>query len=127
MLAAALVCDVAVADPGTGKKNLIGIFDRISVGKFPAARPMAVYVKLADAEGHYDLVVKYVERATNAELARVDGRIEVKDRLMSMDLYISFPPLPIPRPGRYEFQIWADSVFIGSTFLDAKQRQPIKQ
>ena len=35
LLVAALVCDVAVADPATGKKNLIGIFDQVRVGKSP--------------------------------------------------------------------------------------------
>lgn len=33
VLVAMLVCDVAVADPSTGKKNLIGIFNRVNVGK----------------------------------------------------------------------------------------------
>jgi hypothetical protein len=126
LLVAALVCDVAVADPSTNKKNLIGIFDRLNVGTFPTSRPMSVYIKLADAEGHYDVQVKYVERKTGTALAEAVGAIQVRDRLKSVDLYISFPALPVPREGRYEFQIWANGAFIGSTFLDAVPRPAIK-
>ena len=50
VLVAALVCDVAVADPGTGKKNLIGVFNRVNVGKFPTKRPMSLYILGTDAE-----------------------------------------------------------------------------
>lgn len=86
-------------------ENLIGIFDRIAVGEFPTKRPMSVYIKLADAEGYYEVAVKYVERGMNTELAGAKGAVQVNNRLLSVDLYIPFPPLPIPREGRYEFQI----------------------
>ena len=45
--------------------------------------------------------------------------MQARDRLSSTDLCISFPPVSIPVPGRYEFQIWANSMFLGSTFIDA--------
>ena len=61
VLVAAIVCDVAVKDPSTGKVSLIGIFDRISVLNFPTKRPLSLYVKLTDAEGNYDFNVKYVQ------------------------------------------------------------------
>ena len=51
LLVAALICDVAVADPSTRKQNLIGIFDRVVASKFPTSRQMHLYIKLADAEG----------------------------------------------------------------------------
>lgn len=126
MLVAALICDVAVADPSTGKKNLIGIFDRVVVGAFPTQRAMSLYFKLADAEGSYDIAVKYIERNSNSEIAGAKTTLQVKDRLLSTDLYIPFPPLLIPKEGRYEFQIWANSVFLGTAFLDAVSRTAIK-
>ena len=126
LLVAALICDVAVADPSTGKKNLIGIFDRVEVGAFPTQRAMSLYFKLADAEGSYDIAVKYIERKSNSEIAVAKTTLQVWDRLSSTDLYIPFPPLPIPRKGRYEFQIWANAVFLGTAFLDAAFRTAIK-
>jgi hypothetical protein len=122
LLVAALVCDVAVADPSTGKKSLLGIFDRMNVGKFPTQHPMTLYFKLTDAEGHYEIAVRYVEVSSGKVLAEATGEMEVTDRLISVDLYMSFPPLPIPGPGRYEFQIWANGMFLGTTFMDAAQR-----
>ena len=119
LLVASLVCDVAVADPSTGKKNLVGIFDRVHAAKFPTARSLSLYFKIADAQGRYDFEVRYVRVSTNEILAQAEGTVTVNDRLASSDLYLQFPPLSIPAPGRYEFQIWANSMFLGSTFIDA--------
>lgn len=122
VLVAALVCDVAVADPGTGKKNLIGIFDRVFVGKFPTTRPMSLYMKVTDAEGYYETEVRYIQVNSGKVLAQAGGELESTNRLASADLYIQFPPLPIPEEGRYEFQVWANSMFLGATFIDAIPR-----
>ena len=122
VLVAAIVCDVAAKDPSTGKVSLIGIFDRILIGKFPTQRPLSLYIKLTDAEGNYNIRVKYVQVKSAKILAEAGGEFEYKDRLASSDLYIPFPPLPIPEEGRYEFQIWANSIFLGNAFIDAAQR-----
>lgn len=122
VLVGALVCDVATADPSTGKRSLIGIFNRIHVANFPTSRPMSVYIKLTDAEGFYEFDIRYVQVSSGQVLAGAKGELNVVDRLGSPDLHISFPPLPIPSPGRYEFQVWTNSVFIGSTSVDAVLR-----
>ena len=122
VLVAALVCDVAVPDPSTGKKNLIGIFDRVYVGKFSTTRPMSLYMKVTDAEGDYELEARYVQISSGKVLARAEGELHSKNKLASIDLIVPFPPLLIPKEGRYEFQIWANSIFLGSTFIDAVPR-----
>ncbi len=122
LLVAALLCDVAVADPTTGKKNLIGIFDRVNVGEFPTERPICLYFKIADAEGYYQFDVRYVRTGTDEILAGAESDLTIENRLSSQDLYIPFPPLPIPEPGRYEFQIWANSMFLGATSMNAVKR-----
>lgn len=124
VVVAALVCDVAVADPSTRKHNLIGIFSRINVATFPTSRPVSVYIKLADAEGRYEFDIRFVQVSSGQVLAGAQGELTITDRLASTDLHISFPPLPIPSEGRYEFQIWANSVFLGSTSIYAVPRQP---
>jgi uncharacterized protein DUF6941 len=122
LLVAALVCDVAVADPSTWKKNLIGIFDRIFVGQFPTQRPTSLYIKLTDAEGLYRFQVRYVQADSGLQLGLGEGEFQVTDRRASLDLHMAFPALPLPTEGRYEFQVWANSIFLGSTFIDAVQR-----
>lgn len=125
VLVAALVCGVAVADPSTGKKNLIGIFDRVHVGKFPTKHAVSLYMKLTDAEGFYRFEIRYVQVKSGQILAKAKRELQVTDRLASVDMYLPCPPLPIPEEGRYEFQVWANSVFLGGTFIDAvARRQP---
>lgn len=119
VLVATLICDVAVTDPTTGKRNLIGIFDKIHATKFPAQRPVFVYIKLTDAEGDYEISVRYTQRNTSSVLAEAKGRAKFLDRMASSDIYIEFPPLPIPEAGRYEFEIYANGVYLGAAFLDA--------
>lgn len=123
ILVAVLVCDVAAADPTTGKKNLIGIFDRVNVAKFPTQRSMSVYMKLTDAEGNYKIEVRYVQVSSGQTLAQAVGEAQFRSRLGSSDFFLSFPPLAIPSEGRYEFQVWVNDAFLGGTFVDAVQRQ----
>jgi len=80
-------------------------------------------MKLTDAEGYYKTQVRYVQVSSGKVLAEAEGELNARDRLASTDIYIEFPPLPIPKEGRYEFQAWANSVFLGSTFIDAVPRR----
>ena len=121
LLVAALVCDVAVADPNTGKKNLIGVFDRVNARTFPIEQSFSVYFKFTDAEGRYVFDVRYVQVKTNQLLAEVKEQIIVSDRRASSAIHMVPVPLPVPEEGRYEFQIWANDKFLGSTFFDAVQ------
>lgn len=121
-LIAALICDVAVADPSTGKKNLIGIFDRVNVGKFPAQQSMSLYLRMTDAEGYYPLEIEYVYVNTGEVLGKVVGEMEAKDRTLSSDVYIPLQSVPIPKAGRYEFRVKANNMFLGNAFMDAVQR-----
>ena len=122
LLVAALACDAAVEDPTTGKKSLIGIFDLVHVSEFPTLRPISLYFKVVDAEGFYNFDVRYVQADTGEVLAQAEGELTATDRLASSDLHLPFPPLPMPVIGRYEFQIWANSMFLGSTSIRAVQR-----
>lgn len=123
VLVSLLVCDTAATDPSTGKKSLIGIFDRVWVRQFPAQRTITVYGKLTDAEGNYQLKVKFVQTRTGRLVAEAEGEGQFTNRLGSSDFYVELPSLPIPEEGRYEFQILANDIFLGSTFVDAVRRQ----
>ena len=92
------------------------------MGSFPTRRPVSLYFKVTDADGNYDFEIRYVEVKTGDILAKAGGELDVSDRLKSHDLYIQFPPLLIREEGRYEFQIWANALFLGATFIDAIPR-----
>jgi hypothetical protein len=123
ILVAALICDVAVTEPSTGKKSIIGVFDRITVRKFPTKRPLSMYMKITDTEGYYKTEVRYVQISSGKVLAKAAADLRSADRLASFDNIIHFPPLVIPEEGRYEFQVWANNIFLGSTFIDAVLRK----
>lgn len=127
LLVAALVCDVAIADPSTGKKSLIGIFDRIAVKQFPTSRQMSLYLKVTDAIGTHNLSIKYVRTETDEVLGEVQGQLSASDPRRSQDLSVQLPPVPIPAPGRYEFRVFADSVYIGAAFVDAVERAAVEK
>lgn len=119
VVVAMLVCDTAAEDPSTGKKSLVGIFDRVWAAKFPTQRAITIYAKLTDAQGYYRVKVRYVETGTGQTLAETEGEARMADRLVSAEFVLQTPPLPIPKAGRYEFQLWMNDVFVGSTFIDA--------
>jgi hypothetical protein len=56
-----LIADNVMQERGSNKWSAIGIFDRIYSSKFPCLHAnMALYVKLADAEGEYDIRVEFL-------------------------------------------------------------------
>jgi hypothetical protein len=57
-----LVCDQAIREAETNKVSLVGIFDQIRGAEFPLAwaRPTAVYARVTDAEGHYQMRLELV-------------------------------------------------------------------
>ena len=62
--------------------------------------------------------IRFVHLNSGNVLAKAEGKLEQSDRLASAELLIPFPPLQIGEPGRYEFQVWANSTFLGSTTID---------
>lgn len=121
VLVAVLTCDVAVVDPASGKKSLIGIFDKIFARQFPMARPLAIYVRLADAQGYYRLLLKLVHLETGIVMAETRAEFEMTDRLGSIDGIIpAVVNFPFPHRGRYELQVHANDVFLGSATIDVE-------
>ena len=118
-MVAAVICDVGVVDPSSGKKNLIGIFTRLTAGQYPTARPMSLYVKVSDAKGYYPVKVEFVYLNSGQVLGTAQGALEVASRTEYADFLIGFPPLTFPQAGRYEFRVIASDMLVGSTFLDA--------
>ena len=84
---------------------------------------MSVYVKLTDAQGKYTIDVRFVQVKTGVVWGGAKIEADLKDRLLSSDIVIRFPPLPIPEEGRYEFQVYTNETYLGGAFLDAALRK----
>ncbi len=125
-LLAILVCDSATIDRNSGKKTLVGIFDRVIAGKFSTSRWCSVYFKLSDAQGNYRFKVQYAQVETGNILAEAETKeaLTIKNRLDTFDSLISFPrALPIPQAGQYEFRLYANDIFLGRIAINAMQRE----
>ena len=125
-LLALLVCDSGTIDPNSGKKTLVGIFDRVWAEKFSTSRWLSVYFKLTDAQGKYQFKVQYAQVKTDNILAEAATRdaLTIKSRLDTFDSLISFPQaLPIPEAGQYEFRLYANNMFLGRITINAVQRE----
>lgn len=119
-----VVCDQAIPHADTNKVTLVGIFDRIQGGQFPLhwARPTAIYARVTDAEGDYEIRLELVRLEDERTVGRVDGRIAIEDRMASREMIFDLEAaLVFERPGRYEFRLFADRRHIGGTVLTVIQ------
>lgn len=122
VLIAALVCDVGVVDPNSGKKNLIGIFDRVNAPSFPTVRQMSLYFKISDAEGQYQFQFRLVHVAHDQSIEVAGGQGTISDRTQSADFLVPLDQVIMPEEGRYELQIRCNGLYLGGVTLDAIRR-----
>jgi hypothetical protein len=123
---AMLVCDQIITEQGTNKKTLIGVFDNFMSPNFPALIPrIAVYVKLADAEGDYLFKLRFVNLKDESLVAEIGIQAKCADRTQHSELALNFGGLPIPSEGKYEFQLYAGDEYLHRvTMLAVKTQVP---
>jgi hypothetical protein len=118
---AMLVCDQVIAEQGTGKKSLIGVFDNINSAAFPAQSRLAVYVKLADAQGHYKFRIRMVKLKDEAVVADINTEATIADSTSPTEFAINMIGIMLPEPGKYEFQLWSNDTYLHRITLNAIQ------
>ena len=113
-----LLCDLTIREHGTGKISLIGIFENISAARFPVVhRALAVYAKLADAEGDYTIRLELVRLEDSHVVAQGSLRATFTDRMAPGEMVFNLENLGLEQPGRYEFRLYADDRFVaGKSF-----------
>ena len=123
VLIAFLVCDQIIEDAPTGKKTIVGVFDRITSANFPASHaPSSLYVKLIDCEGDYEVKIEFAQVSTQAIQLEWTGTCSSQNRHEYTELVLSWPPLPLPDPGEYEFRLWMNSKFVGNVRFKASRQ-----
>jgi hypothetical protein len=121
---AMLVCDQIIAEQGTGKKSLIGIFDNIFAAAYPTQARLAVYVKLADAHGSYKFRVRLVKLKDETAVADINANANIPDQTMPTELAINLVGIMLPEAGKYEFQLFANETYLHRITLNAIQGGP---
>lgn len=102
-----LIADNIIQEKGSNKWSAIGIFDRIYAVKFPYLHAnMALYIKLFDAEGEYNIRVEFVD-SEGKKMAIFKGiKLKVRSKLDHPDFGIRAQNLMIPKPGKYHFDLY---------------------
>ena len=118
---AMLLCDQIIIDAQTQKKSLIGIFDKFNAVVFPAAANIAVYAKLADAEGQYKFKIRVVRLSDESLIGDVSADGTVQTRLEPADMAVYLMGFTVPDPGKYEFQLFANDVYLTRITMEAIQ------
>ena len=128
-LLAILVCDSGTVDRNSGKKTLVGVFNRVVGRTFPTSRWLSLYFRFTDAEGRYQFKVQYAQVKTGNILVQAETDVlSVENRLDTRDFLISYPaPVPIPEAGQYEFRLYANDMFLGRISIDAVLREKQKE
>src|ERR1700722_8938706 len=103
---AMLICDQIIIEQGTNKKNLIGVFDNFHSLVFPANLRIAIYVKLADAQGDYLFKLRFVNLRDESLVAEIGIQAKIIDGTEPSELALNFG-VPVPAEGKYEFQLYA--------------------
>jgi len=118
-----LIADTVIQDRMTGKWSVIGVFDRVMAPNFPVFHPIALYLKLGDTEGRYKIKVE-LRDANDRQVALIDGTpIDVKAPIQTVEVGFRMPPIPLERPGKYQFQLHVNDDFVASAPLDVVQVQ----
>lgn len=123
-----LSCDQILVDSGTGKKTIVGVFDRIWVRQFPARHgPVWLYVRVIDCEGQYPIRIEYVQVSNQTILGSAEGTTTSKDRHLYTDFVLQLPVIALPERGEYEFRLWMSNRFISSTRLTILPRSEMEE
>lgn len=118
---AILVCDSVIVESRTTKASVIGIFDTLHAPEAPFRQRVGFYARMTDAEGDYRFLVRVVYLGDEE---RIVGGLETEtvraaNRLGFMQLSLNLPPLTFPEFGRYEFQLFANDVYVGRATINA--------
>lgn len=118
----ALLADAATID-ASGKINILGIFDRISVGSFPARHPRLCLVLRFQAgiqESGAHVVEITFRRPGGEELVRLDGEMRIAPGpegiagAVRVPHILNLDGLVLPEPGLYGFDVRVDGAHLAT-------------
>lgn len=118
---AILLCDWIIIEQGTEKKTLVGMFDALNSEVFPVAQKIGFYARLTDLEGDYRFTIRIVRLDGEKEelMGGAEAEYKATGRLDILEIALNLPQVPFPRPGRYEFQLFANDVYMGRATINA--------
>jgi hypothetical protein len=119
---AVLICEKVVTEALTNNKSLINVFNRFIAPEEPIrSATFWIFVRLGDAEGDYQFRLELVHLDSETAIGKAEMAINVPDRLIAHELAFQFNGIEFPWFGTYEFQIFANDIWIGRTTVSVVQ------
>ncbi len=120
---AILTCEKIIEEAHTGKKTLVNIFTAVNSPGVPVALSMGLYARATDAEGTYEFRLDLVHLPSDKVVSSVtmSPPVQSTDRLTPMEIVIHIPQIVLPEFGKYEFQLYANAVFLAHVSVDIVQ------
>lgn len=113
-----LTCESVIHDAETQKKTLVGVFDRLlSPGVPVAISGVGVYAKLVEGGGEYAFRIRLVSLKDESPLLDVTAPAKWELSEAPYELGINFRGLLFPAFGDYEFQLFANDIYLGRALL----------
>lgn len=117
---AMLLCDQVITDAESTKKTLVGLFDSVFASQVPVlyAKGFSIFARLSDVEGKYNFRVDVVFLDEDKALGSVTTKeVIAPNRLGFVELIIVVSGIGFEKYGKYEFQLYANDVYVGRTTL----------
>ncbi|MBN2449893.1 MAG: hypothetical protein JXR77_05865 [Lentisphaeria bacterium] len=106
-----LMCDTIIEDKHTGKKTLVGLFDRVHARRFPCIHPfMCVYVSLTGARGRFSCEVLCRHQDNHTVAFSAKGQVELRDPRQVVDLVFRLGGVTFAKPEMYWLNFVVDDV-----------------
>ncbi len=124
---ALVICDTIIEDKATGKKTLVGLFDRLFSGRFPCVHPsMSVFVTLTGSRGTFpcEVICTHTDDATIAFSAK--GEVKLLDPRQVVDLVFRLQGVRFPKEGNYWLRFHVEGIPIMMRTLLVR-RQPASE
>ena len=114
---AILLCQTTIMDQQTNSRSLINILHGIGgYEEEPPPLSGGLYMKLVDGSGSYRINVRLVRMRDDSTVHEVAARVDWANP-GPLDIGINFYGIQLREYGQYEFQAFADDVYMGRTFF----------
>lgn len=123
-LLAFLVCETVIHDAETQKKTLVGIFDRVLSPTAPVQiGALGLYAKLVEGSGKYTFRIRMVNLKDESQVMDMSTPANWTVPEAPLEFGVNIRGLPIQAFGTYEFQLYANEVYLGRAVFNVEKLQ----
>ena len=119
-----VVCDNIYRAPD-GKTALVGLFNGITVGGFPANHPrLAIFASVTGLRGDSSGKIEIVHAETDESVVTGEGKFpDESEPLDVLDMNFILSNVVFPREGTYYVRFWANEHLMAMRPFDVKARE----